>query len=157
MLNEWAVVMTTSNAERKVLRGMGEVGIKPYLPMYLDVRGRARILFRNYVFALHRDETFSKLWSVRGVSRVLLNGDKTPALIRDMCLDRLRARTDNNGFIRLSDDFEVGERLRVKSGPFEGQLAIYQGQTAEERELALLELLGQPVIAEFGYNELAAA
>jgi transcription antitermination factor NusG len=38
--------------------------------------------------------------------------------------------------------FRIGDRVRIVSGALSGQLGIYHGQSAHERVVVLLQLLG---------------
>jgi transcription antitermination factor NusG len=66
-----------------------------------------------------------------------------PAKVPDHIIAELRGR-ERNGCIELpkSPRFRVGDPVRIDRGPFKDRLALYAGQSGQERVLVLLELLG---------------
>jgi len=68
-------------------------------------------------------------------------------------IERLRAREEKDGFIRLPPVMQPphlrrprpGETVRVKDGPFVQQLGICQSSQGPERSKVLLEFLGGKV------------
>jgi hypothetical protein len=150
----WAVMMTASNMERRVLRGCEPHGFKSHLFLYLDSRRRERILFANYVMAYVNPSNWHKLFSTPGVLRVLMNGD-VPSLLRPSVMTRLRAREDANGYITLPERFDLGQKLVVQNGAYQNQIVLYQGMSADQRELALISMLGCEVVSEFDHDDLA--
>jgi transcription antitermination factor NusG len=156
----WAVVMTASNAERKVLRGLAPHGLMPYMPIFLDSRARPRILFVNYVFVRYSPDTIHFCFSTPGVRRVLMNND-VPSLVSDKAIDSIRSR-ECDGAVEFEDDpepeveepltprFELGQRLRVvQRGAYESKFVIYKGMSAKAREVVLMNMLGREVEIEF--------
>jgi transcription antitermination factor NusG len=154
LIQGWAVMMTASNMERKVLRGCEPHGLKSHLFLYLDSRRRERILFGGYVMAYVNNDSWHKIFSVPGSQRVLLNGD-VPALVRPSVMANLRAREDENGYIKLPERFDLDQKLVVQNGAYRNQVVLYKGMSADQRELALFSLLGCDVVAEFDYDDLA--
>jgi hypothetical protein len=51
--------------------------------------------------------------------------------------------------------FTAGEAVTISGGAFAGLNAIYAGQTAREREMILLSVLGAPRLVEIGAGQLA--
>jgi transcription antitermination factor NusG len=154
LLQGWAVVMTASNMERRVLRGCEPHGLKAHLFLTLDARKRERILFCNYVMAYVNPSNWHKLFSTPGVTRVLMSGDH-PALLPGDTMARLRALEDERGYVVLPERFERNQPLVVQNGIYKNQIVLYKGMNAEQRECALLTMLNCEVELEFEYSELA--
>ena len=85
-----------------------------------------------------------------GVIAVVKFGD-TPGRCPHGFIAELIARTDLDGVIRLSARppplstprlIAPGATVAIADGPFRGLDAIYAGQTAHERELVLINILG---------------
>jgi transcriptional antiterminator RfaH len=66
-----------------------------------------------------------------------------PARVPDAVINELRSR-ERDGLIELpkAPGLQPGDRVRITSGAFRGHLALYQGQTAQERVAVLLQMLG---------------
>jgi transcription antitermination factor NusG len=66
-----------------------------------------------------------------------------PVRVPDGVLDAIRKR-ERNGLVQLPRPprFKPGDTVRIGRGPFQGHLALYDGQTAHERIAVLLRLLG---------------
>jgi transcription antitermination factor NusG len=63
-----------------------------------------------------------------------------------------------NGFVKLpmpDRRLKPGQKVRIVSGSFAGQIGLYQGQTSRDRERVLLELLGQAVPVELPGKDIA--
>lgn len=150
----WVAVMTRSNMERTTAERIEPLIEQCWVPQFLDMRNRARILFRNYVLAYTNSDEWGALFRIKGVIRVL------PGLPTSAVND-LRARVNEDGFIDVYEQLEVerfvpGQKVRVTRGAFTGHFAIYKGMNADQREQALLTLLGRTAIKTFDYDDLAA-
>ena len=69
--------------------------------------------------------------------------DATPARVPDTVIDGLRA-SERDGLIDLPRPprFARGDKVRITRGPFREHLALYDGQTANQRVAVLLRPLG---------------
>jgi transcriptional antiterminator RfaH len=98
-------------------------------------------LFPGYAFLTVEAQWHAARWSV-GVIGLIMNGIQ-PARVPDAVISEIRAR-ERNGAVELPqrEEFRMGEAVRVRAGPFSGNLALFQGQRPHERVLVLLTLLG---------------
>jgi transcriptional antiterminator RfaH len=83
-----------------------------------------------------------------GVLALIKFGEQ-PARCPDAEVGALLARADRDGIIRLPSRasssrrvFAPGAKVSITDGPFRGLSGIYQGMSAREREVVLLDLLG---------------
>lgn len=139
------VAQTQSLRERFAAENIKVAGYEVYAPRVRHVvEGRLRetALFPSYVF-VRSAPLWSPVAATMGVVRLLRSGD-VPAKLEDAVVLELQHR-ERNGFVRLPKCLRRGDTVRVLRGTFTGKLAIYDGQTADERERILLELLGRKV------------
>lgn len=167
MMQRWYVVQSQPNAERKAIAHLERQGFGTYLPRYLKRRRHARRveivptpLFPRYLFvAIDLGvQRWRSIFSTVGVSRLVCNGD-TPTPIADQVLQTLRAREDDDGYVRLDQrpNFRAGDRVRVLEGVFTDCLGLYEGMRDNERVAILLDLLGRKVRVTVDVENVAAA
>jgi transcriptional antiterminator RfaH len=158
----WAAAQLKPNRERVALHFLALAGFETYLPRLREhrVRGGRRVetsppLFPGYAFLVIRLQWVNACY-LPGVSRLVLHGER-PARVPDRIIDELRSR-ERNGLIELPKPrgLHVGDRVRVRQGPFTGHLALYAGQAAHERVAVLLSLLGGQTRAELPKADVEA-
>jgi len=112
-------------------------------------------LFPGYAFVLITLQWHAARWSP-GVVRIVLDG-LAPARVPDAVIAELRGR-ERNGLIELPKPPTVqpGDRVRVRRGPFAGQLALFIGQKPRQRVEVLRSLLGGQQRAELGKDDVEA-
>jgi transcriptional antiterminator RfaH len=115
------------------------------------------LLFPAYAFV----EIVSGWWEARwaaGVIRLVTCGGNEPAHVPDRLIADLRAR-ERDGLIVLPKKrgMQRGDPVRVKAGPFTGQLAIYDGQRPHERVMVLPALLGSVQRVELAERDIRPA
>ena len=130
-------------------------GNECYLPRYRNARGTTLPLFSNYIFikAVHQ---WRELNFVRGVSRVLMDGDE-PGRVKDMVVDKIRS-LQTDGIVMLpkkGDRFVVGDKVVILRGPFREQVGFYQGMSLEERLRVLFLFLSGELTVEFDDSAVA--
>lgn len=163
MQSGWAVVMTQPNAERKAVLNLQRQGFETYFPRFREkivVNGKPSIkigaLFARYVFVFI-ESTWRSILGTFGVTGIIRNGE-SPVVLDRAVIDELKAREDSTGFVDLTTKVQfkrIGEAVKVNTGPFSGQQGIYQGQSAKDREIVLLDLLGRKVKVELDREQIA--
>ncbi len=143
----WACAQLEGNRERLALHCLGLGGFEVYSPRLrvrrtTPARKAAPALFPGYCFVAIALQWHAVRWTP-GVVRLVLDGAR-PARVPDKVIDDLRRR-ERNGLIELPPPpgFRHGDRVRIRSGPFAGQLAIFEGMRPHERVAVLLSLLGR--------------
>ena len=150
-MSYWSVAQTQVMRESTATDNLEREGFTVYAPrIKLVERGRLRIvpLFPGYIFVQIAEHWWPIVTTV-GVVRLLRQGEQ-PAKLGDGFVTALQRR-ERDGFVRLPKApprLNKGDTVRVLRGTFAGHLAIYDGMTAKERELVLLEFLGRKVRLE---------
>jgi transcription antitermination factor NusG len=111
-------------------------------------RSRTTPLFGGYFFVRVIDQwrAIERTMGVAGVVKV----GAVPSRCPDAEIAALLSRADPDGIIRLAAGrvqpprrvLTPGAMVAIAGGPFRGFDGIYAGQTAQERELVLLNILG---------------
>ena len=145
----WIVARTEPQRERTAQHFLELAKFKVYVPVVRERQAkggrritRLRPLFPSYAFvAFENGRWWDARWTV-GVSAVIMT-DGVPAQLGDHVIDAIKAR-ECGGAVELlrREEFRMGEAVRVRAGPFSGQLGLYAGQRPHERVLVLLALLG---------------
>ena len=150
-MTDWSVAMTAPNSEATAQLNLEQQGYSCYLPRCMDFRnfrGRRRrttvLLFSRYIFISITDR-WKSIAGTRGISRLVMNGE-VPSLVQRGFVEGLRSR-EVDGLIQLAPRAirSPGEKVEIKHGPFEGLSAIYQGMSAQDREMVLISLLGRKI------------
>jgi len=150
-MSYWSVAQTQIMREKTAADNLKREGFEVYAPrIKLIERGRLRILplFPGYIF-VQIVEFWSPIVTTVGVVRLLRQGEQ-PAKLKESFVTALQ-RNERDGFVKLPKPpkrLNVGDSVRVLRGTFAGHVAIYDGMTAKERELVLLEFMGRKVSLE---------
>ena len=144
----WAVVQLQPQREAFALRSLARADFTVYAPRLREwrtvpgkgQRQRELALFPGYAFLLVRLQWHAARWCP-GVIRLVMDGFR-PAKVPDAVIDEIRMR-EHNGVIEIPRrQLKAGDRVKILSGPFNGQLAIYAGMSGFERVEVLLQILG---------------
>jgi transcriptional antiterminator RfaH len=150
----WTAVRLQPHRERLALTELARAGFETYCPRVLHRRvahGRkietTPLLFPGYVFVLIVAQWQAARW-MPGVIGFVMGGER-PARVRDAVIDELKGR-ERNGIIKLPEkpkpgsrvDFQVNERLRIRTGPLRGLFGLYAGQAPHDRIMVLMQILG---------------
>lgn len=147
--------MTLANQERKCLLSAELAGFDAYMPRYLDLRGRERILFRGYILIDCPTSREGELYHIKGGSApIAFNG--AVARLCGRAIEHLRARESKAGYIQFNERFEHDQPLIVLEGPYKNQVVLYRGMDEQQREIALFSLMGREVVKPFDHHELSA-
>jgi transcription antitermination factor NusG len=97
-------------------------------------------MFPRYIFArFNADAMLHKVRFTRGVWNVVMIGD-VPARVDDEIIDLLRSRMSPDGLITYQDEFDEGDEVYLKAGPFKGFTGVFNSRlTGSDRVLILLD------------------
>ena len=160
--NAWMLNTPRHRREAPAELIFGRAGLECYLP-----RTKRRLnngvvkpwpLFPGYCFVRWSEQWWSIAWSI-GVVRLLRAG-ASPAKLDERIIDELK-HAEVGGFIRLPKPPRSkppvkpprGAKVRVLTGSFLNHIGLYEGQTAHQREIILLDLLGRMVPVELAEND----
>ncbi len=155
LTNRWFVAKTRSNGETKASYHLRRQGFEIYLPMFMRRISHARRtswqprpLFPNYLFVqiTESQQRWRAINSTIGISHLICD-DKGPLPIPERVVDDLRDAEDERGIIHTGRKvpFEKGAAVQIMSGAFADHIGRYEGKTADERVIILLNLLGRQV------------
>ncbi len=162
---QWFVVQTQPNSERRATEHLVRQGFDVYLPRYLKRRSHARkvemvaaALFPRYLFVAFDPgvQRWRSIHSTLGVAQLICHGDR-PVAIDSKIIADLRGREDERGLVRLERIFRAGEKIRVVGGAFSDRLGVFEGMSDSERVAVLLDLLGRKVRVVMNIDVIEAA
>jgi transcriptional antiterminator RfaH len=163
---QWFVVQTRPNSERRAVAHLNRQGFEVYFPVYLKRRSHAgkidmveAPLFPRYLFiSIDLDsQPWRSIRSTFGVVQLVCHGDRPAPLAGEIIAD-LRSREDERGLVRFgSTAFRPGERVRVAGGAFADHVGRFDSMGDGERVAVLLDLLGRKVRVVMDINVIEAA
>lgn len=152
----WAVAKAKPSLEKFAAEHVKRQGHEYYLPLMqetvVDKRGwktfQVRPLFPRYLFIRIVDR-WRHLQGTRGLTGLILSGD-APARLDDNYILELKSRENAEGVVILPSEedarrFTQGQEVHVTSGLFAGEIGIFDGSSAHERERVLINILGRKV------------
>jgi transcriptional antiterminator RfaH len=107
-----------------------------------------RPLFPGYLFvSFDPSQTgWTAINSTRGVSRLILNDPRRPRPLPEELIRALQDRCDpEEAYYKGEDDLEVGDRVRVLTGPFAELVTRIEALPSAERVGVLIDLMGREV------------
>jgi len=145
----WIVINTRPHAEHTALENLQRQAFDVYCPMLRKRRSHARSvitvlrpLFPGYLFA--RPSRKARRWrsilSTYGVRSVVRAGEE-PICIDHGFIASLKAREVEGAIARPASPYEVGQKVRITGGPFDGIVTTIIDLDEEERVVVLLEVL----------------
>jgi transcriptional antiterminator RfaH len=144
----WAVARTQTRREATAAHFLGLGGYQVYVPRLRERRVQAgrRVqvlvpLFPSYVFVLVRNGFYSARATI-GVVDLLMDG-ATPGVVRDEVIEALRAREVRGALELPRQRLKPGAKVRVLTGPLQGEIGAVAAMRPHERVLVLLSWLGR--------------
>ena len=126
-LRSWGV--ETLHAKLKTRRFNQFTGAPTYL---------TQPLFPRYLFAkFNAREQLPKIRFTRGVQNVVCFGEN-PAPVAEDIIDIIRARIDENGFVKSNDELKPGDKVVISSGPLRNLVGIFERQIKGSDRITIL-------------------
>ena len=161
----WFAARTIPHRENSAQFNLNCVGFRSFVPRFRrTIRHANRLrnvfapLFPGYIFVildLSRDR-WRTVNNTTGVASLIM-GVEQPLPVPPGVVEALTARREGSGMIRLDDDLEVGEKVRILSGPFAETLCHIMHLDDRGRVRVLLEIMGGQVVAQVHRSVLAVA
>lgn len=164
MLPGWAIAVTEPQAEAKAVANVGKLGHEVFYPKVIRrIRYRGKRiqvicpLFPGYFFAWLEPWSWRKLFDVRGIAGLFMQGEKV-AIVQANEMQDLKNRCDRNGVYRETEParLRVGQRVLVQSGVFTGKIGVFDGVRGQH-EAVLVDLLGSQTRVLLKEGSLVAA
>ena len=145
-LFEWYTIQTKPQEELRATRNLDAWGVEAFAPTWKQPRPSQfgckvsysiKPLFPGYIFA--RFDIRKSLRTInytRGVHRVVSFGSG-PVPIQEEIIDLIRARV-KDGVVEMDEDFQSGDRVRIKEGPLAGLVGIFQTSTRSKDRVSIL-------------------
>jgi transcription elongation factor/antiterminator RfaH len=161
----WYVAMTAPGKERIAQINLANQGFRVFLPRQLATRRHAHRfrtvlapVFPRYLFVIV-DLERARWRSVNGtigVQRLIADAER-PIAVAPGIVETLIQSTDGGGaLVFQADAFAIGDRVRLRSGPFAGSLGVLQRLDGVGRVQVLLELLGGSIKLSVERKSVAA-
>lgn len=129
-------------------------GFETFSPVLLESsfklgkkRNELRPLFPGYLFVRFDPSTngWTAINSTRGVSRLILNDPRRPIPLPEGLMRTLHDRCDPDENYTTAEDLEIGDEVRVLTGPFAELVTRIEALPGAERVGVLIELMGREV------------
>jgi transcriptional antiterminator RfaH len=142
---EWFAIRTKSKEEDRAEINLQTWQVETFAPKLRERRtsgyGEPHItkpLFSRYIFArFNAGRQLHNINYTRGVQNVVSFGG-IPISIDEKVICFLRAQVGADGFIRGEEELKSGDRVRIKSGPFENLRGIFKRSTRENDRVRVL-------------------
>ena len=144
---QWYVLRTHHNQEERVNNNLRAWGLET---LHAKLRTRrysqftgvptyiTQPLFPRYTFAkFNAREQLSKVRFTRGVQDVVCFGE-SPALVDQEIIDLIRARIDQNGFVKQNDELKPGDKVMISAGPLRNLIGIFERQIKGSDRITIL-------------------
>ena len=160
----WFAARVHPNRENSAQFNLDRLGFRSFAPRVTrtvrhahKLRNVLAPLFPGYIFLildLSRDR-WRAVNSTFGVASLIMGGEQ-PMPVPCGVVEAL-VITENSGLVRLDNDLEIGQKLRISSGPFADALCRLVHLDGRGRVRVLLELMGTEVSAQLDRSYVAPA
>lgn len=149
----WFALYTKPRHEFTAAQHLSDAGIEYYLPTVAKIKQwsdrKKKIvepLIKGYIFILATEKERITALQQRGiVSCVFFNG--RPATIPNWQIENLRLMLETESEFHITDDIEIGTKVKIISGPFEGVVGVVN-DTSHGKVLSItIDLLKRSVTA----------
>lgn len=143
-MKKWYTLHTKPNSEYRVASLLQQRDIETYLPELCQQHKRMP-LFPCYLFVrVDLEKVTPSQWQWTPGLRRIVSFGRRPVSLADEIINLIRRKVDESKSADLSTNrFRPGETVRIKSGPLEGMLAIFDSATKpSQRVQVLLTILG---------------
>jgi Transcription antiterminator len=98
-------------------------------------------LFPRYMFARFQATTLQAISLIRGVHSIVRFGLE-PALVDDDAIALIKSRIHEDGFVKMDEPLNVGDKVVVKAGLLKSLVGIFESKMkADDRVMILLEAI----------------
>lgn len=147
----WYLIHTNPRQEDRAEFNLRAWGVETFTPRLMVSRFNQfteqtcpliKSLFPSYIFArFNIEKMFHKVRFTRGVRGVISFG-AGPAQVDDEVINIVRSRVEGDGFVRIRQDFEPGDEIRVKEGPLRDFIGIFEREmNCNDRVMILLKTI----------------
>jgi transcription antitermination factor NusG len=161
----WFVARVLTHQENRAQFNLHRLGFRNFLPRLRRTVRHARKLrdtlnplFPGYIFVIidlskHRWRSINGTF---GVASLIMGGEQ-PMPVPPRVVEALVATCESHGVVRLNDGLEIGQKVRILSGPFAETLCRLARLDDRGRVHVLLEIMGMEVAAQLDRSAIAPA
>jgi transcriptional antiterminator RfaH len=162
----WFVARVLPHQENRAQFNLHRLGFQSFLPrLRRTVRHARRLrdtlqpLFPGYYIFIVIDLSKHRWRSVNGTFGVasLIMGAEHPRPVPPVVVEGLVASCESRGVVRIDDGLEIGQKVRILSGPFAETLCRLAHLDDRGRVRVLLEIMGMEVAAQLDRSAIAPA
>jgi len=159
-MENWYVIQTKPKKEGEATSYLSTKGVEIFNPLmekFALKNGRMNkefgSLFPGYIFGkFDLDQNYPLVRWARGVKCVLGFG-KYPVAISEEVVQIIRERTDDQGIVRVKQNFKTNDVVRIKTGPLKDLLGVFERWVSDnDRVRILLNLIGYQPAVEMHYS-----
>jgi transcription antitermination factor NusG len=161
----WFVARVLPHQENRAQFNLHRLGFRSFLPRLRRTVRHARRsletlqpLFPGYIFVII-DLSKDRWRSVNGTFGVasLIMGGEQPRPVPPGVVEALIVSYESCGAVRLDDGLEIGQKVRILSGPFAETLCRLAHLDDRGRVRVLLEIMGMEVTTQLERSAIAPA
>ena len=161
----WFVARVLSHQDSRAQFNLHQLGFRSFVPRLRRtirharrLRDTLRPLFPGYIFIVI-DLSKHRWRSVNGTFGVasLIMGAEHPLPVPRGVVEALVASIEDCGAVRFDDSLEIGQKVRILSGPFAETLCRLARLDDRGRVRVLLEIMGTEVAAQLDRSAIAPA
>jgi transcription antitermination factor NusG len=161
----WFVARVLAHQENRAQFNLHRLGFRSFLPRLRRTVRHARKLrdtlnplFPGYIFIII-DLSKHRWRSINGTFGVasLIMGAEQPVPVPPHVVEALVVSCESRGVVRLDDGLEIGQNVRILSGPFAETLCRLSHLDDRGRARVLLEIMGMEVAAQLDRSAIAPA
>jgi transcription antitermination factor NusG len=161
----WFVARVLTHQENRAQFNLHRLGFRSFLPRLRRTVRHARKLrdtlnplFPGYIFVIidlskHRWRSINGTF---GVASLIMGGEQ-PMPVPPHVVEALVASCESRGVVRLDDSLEIGQKVRILSGPFAETLCRLAHLDDRGRVRVLLEIMGMELAAQLDRSAIASA
>ena len=161
----WFVARVLTHQENRAQFNLHRLGFRSFMPRLRRTVRHARKLrdtlnplFPGYIFVIidlskHRWRSINGTF---GVASLIMGGEQ-PMPVPPHVVEALVASCESHGVVRLDDGLEIGQKVRILSGPFAETLCRLARLDDRGRVHVLLEIMGMEVAAQLDRSAIAPA
>ena len=161
----WFVARVLAHQENRAQFNLDRLGFRSFLPrLRRTVRHARKVqdtldpLFPGYIFVI-LDLSKHRWRSINGTFGVasLIMGAEQPMPVPPHVIEALVASCESRGVVRLDDSLQIGQKVRILSGPFAETICRLAHLDDRGRVRVLLEIMGMEVATQLDRSAISTA
>ncbi|AUS05856.1 UpxY family transcription antiterminator [Pseudotamlana carrageenivorans] len=142
----WKVLYVKPRNEKKIAAALSYLGITAYCPSVTEIRQwsdrKKKVevpLLKSYVLVQITEKDHDLVFQIPGVVRYLFWLGK-PAIVKDSDIQVMKDWLSQKNIQAQVENIQPGDRIKIKTGLFEGEKALVHEVSTNRIQLLLLDL-----------------